>query len=125
MPAQKNETASCSGNTCVSSCASPAFKCPGSPYCWKLEYGCDACVSPYVWRDATANDHVCVTPEERAVVSQDNAQYTMVAQVCNSPLVWREATPDDRRCVTEEIRTRTRNQNEAGRTRTAVASGMP
>jgi hypothetical protein len=49
----------------------------------------------------------------------------MVAQVCNSPLVWREATPDDRRCVTEEIRTRTRNQNEAGRTRTAVASGMP
>jgi hypothetical protein len=125
MPAQKNETASCSGNACVSSCASPALKCPGSTLCWKLDYGCDTCSYPYVWREATATDHVCVPPETRTLAAQENSQYTMVAQVCDSPYVWREATPDDHRCVTVDIRTRTKNENDAGKTRTAVSTGMP
>jgi hypothetical protein len=121
-PAQKNETATCSGNACMSSCASPALKC-GTPYCWKLDYGCESCVQGYVWREANANDKVCVPGAVRSQVAQENQQYTMVAQVCDSPYVWREATPDDHRCVTVEIRTRTRAENDASRMHTLVTSG--
>jgi hypothetical protein len=35
-------------------------------------YGPDTCVQGYVWREAVPNDHVCVTPQERAMASEQN-----------------------------------------------------
>ena len=33
----------------------------------------DTCLQGYVWREAVPGDHVCVTPETRALVAQDNS----------------------------------------------------
>jgi hypothetical protein len=124
QPAQTNETASCSGNLCVSTCASPALTCAGSSLCWRLEYGCEQCVSPYVWREATPADKVCVLPESRSRSAAENGN-TMypVQQTCPSPFVWREATPDDHRCVPVDIRTTVQQENRASATHTVVSTG--
>ncbi|GCE18699.1 hypothetical protein KDK_24990 [Dictyobacter kobayashii] len=37
-------------------------------------YGSDTCIQGYVWREAFANDHVCVTPQERSQAAYDNSQ---------------------------------------------------
>jgi hypothetical protein len=36
-------------------------------------YGSNTCRSGYVWREAKPGDVVCVTPEERQQVREDNA----------------------------------------------------
>jgi hypothetical protein len=35
-------------------------------------YGADTCLSGFVWRDSFEGDHVCVTPETRSKVVEDN-----------------------------------------------------
>ncbi len=35
-------------------------------------FGSDTCKEGFVWRDAFANDHVCVTPAERGQAVFDN-----------------------------------------------------
>lgn len=37
-------------------------------------YGPDTCISGYVWREAVANDRVCVTPAVREQAARDNSQ---------------------------------------------------
>ena len=37
-------------------------------------YGPDTCLNGYVWREAVASDHVCVTPPRRQQARNDNAQ---------------------------------------------------
>jgi hypothetical protein len=36
-------------------------------------YGPDTCKHGYVWREATPDDHVCVTPGTRDQTADDNA----------------------------------------------------
>jgi hypothetical protein len=67
------------------------------------------CPQGTVWREATPDDHVCVSPGTRAQVWNDNAKNPH--ETCPRGLVWREATPQDHVCVTPAIRTRTWNDN--------------
>jgi hypothetical protein len=66
-----------------------------------------------VWREAVANDHVCVTPNVRDQAQNDNAQAAQHRQpgggaygpdTCQQGLVWREVTPADHVCVTPQTR---------------------
>jgi hypothetical protein len=67
------------------------------------------CLDGFVWRQATASDHVCVTPEVRAQTARDNAlastrrsstRGTFGPDLCVAGYVWREAVPGDHVCVT-------------------------
>lgn len=125
QPAQANETASCSGNTCTSACLEPALRCSGSSLCWRLEYGCEQCVSPYVWREATGiDDKVCVTPDARARSAAENSNPMYpIAESCPAGLTWRLTTRSDHRCVPPEVARDVADENAAGPNRTAVAQG--
>lgn len=46
----------------------------GAPSASAQEYVLDACLQGYVWREAMASDHVCVTPVTRSQAWSDNAQ---------------------------------------------------
>lgn len=91
-----------------------------------LPYGPDTCISGYVWREATPEDHVCVVPQVRAQARHDNAQAryrvsltdrTYGPDTCRQGYVWREATPDDRVCVLPSIRDQVRRDNAAAQSR--------
>ncbi len=62
------------------------------------------CAAGYVWREATPKDAVCVTPENRAIARQENANSgyhtNPNGSSCLSGYVWREAILDDHVCVT-------------------------
>jgi hypothetical protein len=67
------------------------------------------CLDGFVWRQAAASDHVCVTPEVRAQTARDNAlastrrsstRGTFGPDLCVAGYVWREAVPGDHVCVT-------------------------
>jgi hypothetical protein len=62
-----------------------------------LTASADTCRQGYVWREASQNDHVCVTPETRDQTLADNR--TQPREKCPRGLVWREATPQDHVCV--------------------------
>lgn len=73
------------------------------------DHGPLTCLDGYVWRQATPQDHVCVTPEVRAHTASDNAQAasrssatpgTFGPDLCGPGYVWREAVPGDHVCVT-------------------------
>lgn len=78
-----------------------------------------ACASGYVWREASASDHVCVTPDSRLQVRRENhfaSQYVNPngiygANTCVSGYVWREAYSGDVVCVTPARRTQVRQEN--------------
>jgi hypothetical protein len=72
---------------------------------------CSAAGCPYgtVWREATAGDFVCVSPQTRAQAWQDNK--TNPRETCPRGLVWREATPTDHVCVDPGTRARTWDDN--------------
>jgi hypothetical protein len=73
------------------------------------------CRDGFVWREATTDDHVCVTPEERSAArDQNDAQTGRLKDdgTCVDGFVWREATPDDHACVTPDERDAARAQNE-------------
>jgi hypothetical protein len=85
-----------------------------------------ACKSGFVWRVARPNDLVCVTPESRSRVAEENrtASSRIVPGggasgpfTCLSGFVWREAFDGDQVCVTPEVRTlvQTENQQAASR----------
>jgi hypothetical protein len=77
-----------------------------------------ACVQGYVWREATRDDHVCVTAATRAQAWKDNAQTDARRQpgatpydTCIQGYVWREATQGDHVCVTPATREQARYDN--------------
>jgi hypothetical protein len=67
------------------------------------------CPHGSVWREATPQDHVCVTPDKRAQAWSDNK--TNPKETCPRGLVWREATPDDHVCVDAATRARVWDDN--------------
>src|SRR5437667_1098630 len=67
----------------------------------------------WVWREAYANDHVCVTVETRSQAATDNALAAsrrdrnggpFGPDTCIQGFVWREANPTDYVCVTPATR---------------------
>jgi hypothetical protein len=86
----------------------------------------DECASGYVWREARPTDHVCVTPESRSLVKQENsrAQQRWTAgaygpHTCTQGYVWREAFKGDDVCVTPERRDQVREENRVANSRRA------
>lgn len=85
-----------------------------------------ACRSGYVWREARATDFICVTPDSRARVRQENAtasqrvnpQGAYGAATCVSGYVWREAFDGDVVCVTPDRRTEVHQENALAPSRT-------
>ena len=80
--------------------------------------GPDECRMGYVWREATAGDHLCVTPGVRTRTRAENAQAAQRREpgggpygpdTCRQGFVWRETRPDDHVCVTPDVRTEARN----------------
>lgn len=84
-----------------------------------LPYGADTCASGYVWRDAFAGDHICVTPASRNQAASDNAAAPSRVnpngaygpQTCLNGYVWRVARSTDLVCVTPAVRQQTANEN--------------
>ena len=84
-----------------------------------LPYGPDTCVQGFVWREARGGDTVCVTPDIRDTVAQQNS--TPAAnkdpnagsgpQSCSQGYVWREAFDGDTICVTPGFRGQMLNAN--------------
>src|SRR4051794_25817383 len=67
------------------------------------------CPQGTVWREATPDDHVCVSPATRAQAWSDNQ--TNPNEACPRGLVWREATPRDHVCVDPNTRAQTWDDN--------------
>src|SRR4051812_17798436 len=67
------------------------------------------CPQGTVWREATPDDHVCVSPATRAQTWSDNK--TNPHETCPRGLVWREATRQDHVCVDPATRTQTWDDN--------------
>jgi hypothetical protein len=72
----------------------------------------DICIQGYVWREAFAGDHVCVTPLTRAQVAGDNRLAASRRDpgglygpnTCIQGFVWRGARDGDAVCVTPDRR---------------------
>jgi hypothetical protein len=87
----------------------------------------NACKTGFVWREARAEDLVCVTPESRQRTANENAVAASRVDpngaygpaTCISGFVWREAFDGDTVCVTPETRDLVRAENEAGASRRA------
>jgi len=86
----------------------------------------DACIYGFVWREARNGDTVCVKPEVRARVAQENSTPMLNRQpgggaygsaTCMQGFVWREAFDGDTICVTPEIRRDTLADNAAAESR--------
>jgi hypothetical protein len=83
------------------------------------------CIQGYVWREATRDDHVCVTPQTRQQAWNDNAQQDARRagsgpygyETCKQGYVWREATQDDKVCVTPATRDQAHYDNSQARQR--------
>ena len=93
-----------------------------------LPYGPDTCKQGYVWRGATPNDHVCVTPQTRDETAQENAQGPALKdpkggaygpETCLQGFVWRDAVPNDTVCVVPASRDRAAADNAAAPSRLA------
>jgi hypothetical protein len=91
----------------------------------------DTCRQGFVWREAFAGDHVCVTPRTRDQAAQDNREADARRQpgggaygpnTCRSPYVWREARSGDTVCVTVETRSDTASDNAQAATRRVAAA---
>jgi hypothetical protein len=89
----------------------------------------DTCIRGYVWRKATPNDRVCVTPEVRSQAAADNSTATSRIDpvdrtygpfTCVQGYVWREATPNDLVCVTPEVRSQAAADNSQASRRRSV-----
>jgi tetratricopeptide (TPR) repeat protein len=88
----------------------------------------DACKQGFVWREAQASDHVCVTPQTRAQTAEDNRQaasridpinHAYGPNTCKQGFVWRNAFPGDFVCVTPQIRAQTEQDNRQAASRLA------
>jgi hypothetical protein len=84
-------------------------------------YGVDTCKQGYVWREAQANDRVCVTPAVRTRTRREN---NLAAKrrapnggaygpnTCKQGYVWREATANDPVCVVPSVRAEAAEDNK-------------
>ncbi|MFE3195050.1 hypothetical protein ACFXHA_39010 [Nocardia sp. NPDC059240] len=91
------------------------------------DYGPDTCQEGYVWREANAADHVCVTPANRDQAKADNAAAgsrragggAYGPDTCVNGFVWREAYTGDVVCVTTAVRQQAKDDNAAAAARKA------
>ena len=76
------------------------------------------CMEGYVWRQADATDHVCVTPAQRDQAASENAATGLknADGTCVQGYVWRQANPDGPRLrdtgAAQPIRCRERRRGE-------------
>jgi hypothetical protein len=103
-----------------------------APAAEALPYGPYTCQNGYVWREAFANDQVCVTPTDRSTVAQENAAgpshtnyYTSYPYWCVSGYLWRQAKPTDYVCVLPASRDRERANNLLAESRLVDPSQTP
>jgi hypothetical protein len=84
-------------------------------------YGPDTCRQGYVWREANADDHVCVRPSVRSQAARDNQQARYRVEpyggaygpnTCRQGYVWREAFSGDVVCVTPQTRSQAARDNQ-------------
>jgi hypothetical protein len=88
----------------------------------------EKCIHGYVWREATLEDHVCVTMQTHEQTLQDN----MLAgsrrdsrggpygpDTCLQGFVWRDVFDGDHVCVTPETRSQVLEDDREGPTRVA------
>ncbi len=83
------------------------------------------CKSGYVWREASSDDHVCVTPQSRDRVRVENSLADIRRDPngaygpnsCKAGFVWRETYPGDTVCVEPAIREIVRDENNAAASR--------
>jgi hypothetical protein len=83
------------------------------------------CRQGYVWREAFAGDQVCVSPQMRKAVEDDNSAATerrSPGGSCNPGFVWRLARPDDHVCVTPQVRDQTQVDNRLASSRLVAAA---
>jgi hypothetical protein len=83
-------------------------------------YGADTCKQGFVWREAFADDTVCVTPGERTLARKQNQKANLRKNpfggaygpdTCRNGYVWRDATEGDHVCVTPGERSQAAQQN--------------
>ena len=80
------------------------------------------CVPGFVWRTARSDDLVCVTPESRDLVAEENRSAPQRwnpggaygAATCITGFVWREAFVGDTVCVTPKRRADVQQENQFG-----------
>ncbi len=85
----------------------------------------DTCLQGYVWREAFAGDHVCVTPPTRAQAAEDNRlaasrrdpNGAYGPNSCIQGFVWRAARDGDAVCVTPDRRSQAAADNRLAMTR--------
>src|SRR5690349_18117105 len=98
-----------------------------------LPYGPDTCIQGYVWREARSGDTVCVTPDIRAAVAQQNANRgahkdpngAYGPESCAQGFVWREAFDGDTVCVTPDFRQQMFDANSAAASRKQANAPKP
>jgi hypothetical protein len=96
-------------------------------------YGPDTCIQGYVWREARPGDTVCVTPDIRTTVAQQNAtpgankdpNAGSGPQSCSQGYVWREAFNGDTICVTPAFRQQMFDANGAAASRKVANQPAP
>ena len=85
------------------------------------QFGVDQCKVGFVWREAFADDHVCVSGTSRDLARSDNNdgpnRKEPGSDNCKFGWVWREANPTDHVCVTGTVRNTTKAENAAARSR--------
>lgn len=100
-----------------------------------LSFSADTCKQGFVWREATKEDHVCVTPATRAEAAADNGSAAARRSpnggasgpdTCKQGFVWREVVPTDHVCVTPLVRATTASDSGlAGQRRQAPQAYGP
>jgi hypothetical protein len=80
------------------------------------------CKPGFVMREAYAGDQVCVTPQTREQVMEDNKAAASrrpapTKDSCVQGYVWRQAYPQDHVCVTMAVRSQTAQDNQLAATR--------
>ncbi|MBC6433760.1 hypothetical protein FM036_25090 [Nostoc sp. HG1] len=106
----------------ISPLSLPSLSSNGNPniHLPNLPYGPDTCKQGFVWREAIADDHVCVRTESRSQAVDDNNNAASRRETnggpygpdtCKQGFVWREVVPPDHVCVTPQRRDQTRQEN--------------
>jgi beta-lactam-binding protein with PASTA domain len=87
----------------------------------------DTCAPGFVWREASPQDHVCVTPDVRSQTAiQNSLALSRRAgfgpygpDTCLQGFVWRDAFPGDHVCVEGSVRDQAANDNRLAASRLA------
>jgi hypothetical protein len=113
--------------------AAVAVALPAPAQADPLPYGPDTCIQGYVWREARGGDTVCVTPDVRSTVAQQNStpgankdpNAGSGPQSCSQGYVWREAFDGDTICVTPGFRQQMFDANAAASSRKQANAPAP